>query len=145
MVLPSYFRLFRLALVSYAASAALTSLSAAPSIPYDSGDPTSTEQYLLERINVARANPAAEGEMLANAAAGDTNIAANYSHYGVNVNVLRSQFASYAARPPLAMNKILMGTARAHSQDQAVSGVQSHDGTDGSQFSSRIAQAGYTQ
>ena len=112
-------------------------------MPYDSGDPTPAEQYLLERINAARANPAAEGEMLASAPNGDPNIAVNYKHYGVDVNTIRSQFAGYSVRPPLAMNKILAGTARAHSLDQANSGVQSHVGSDGRTLQQRIVGAGY--
>lgn len=130
------------ALASVAVSLAAGSLSAAPGTPYDSGDPTASEQYLLERVNAARANPAAEGDLLANAA-GDSNIAANYKHYGVNTGSLRSDFAAIRSRPPLAMNKILMGTARAHSQDQANSGRQSHVGSDGRAFDQRIVQAGY--
>ena len=143
MAFSSFAPLFRFALASCVAGVAVGSLSAAPGTPYDSGDPTSAEQYLLERINTARANPAAEGEMLASAPNSDPNIAINYNHYGVSGNTLRSQFAGYSIRPPLAMNKILVGTARAHSLDQAGSGVQSHVGSDGRPFDQRIKDAGY--
>ena len=81
--------------------------------------------------------------MLAGAPNVDPNIAVNYKHYGLNVSTLRSEFAGYRVRPPLAMNKILMGTARAHSSDQANSGVQSHTGSDGRPFDQRIKEAGY--
>ena len=134
---------FRLTVISLGVVLVGGSLSASPATVYDSGDPTPTEQYLLERINVARANPAAEGDLLASAPAADANIAANYSHYGVSPATLRAQFAGYSARPPLAMNKILVGTARAHSLDQANTGVQSHTGSDGAAFDQRIIQAGY--
>ncbi len=143
MISPSFARLLCPALAALSVSLTAGTLTAAPGSYYDSGDPTATEQYLLERINLARANPAAEGEMLANAANVDPNIAANYSHYGLNGGTLRSQFAGYRTRPPLAMNKILLGTARAHSVDQANSGQQSHTGSDGRAFDQRIIQAGY--
>ena len=41
----------------------LTSVSSAQT-PYTHGEPTADEQYVLELINRARANPAAEGERL---------------------------------------------------------------------------------
>ena len=141
LVLP---RLLKSVLLSLAASAAAAgSLTAAPGTLYDSGDATPTEQYLLERINTARANPAAEGEMLANAGSVDAHIAANYKYYGVSPATLRTQFASYQARPPLAMNKILLGTARSHSIEQSNSGTQTHSSSDGTTFDQRIIQAGY--
>lgn len=141
LVLP---RLFRSVLISFATSAvAAGSLSAAPGTLYDSGDATPTEQYLLERINTARANPTAEGEMLANAGSLDARITANYNYYGISSATLRAQFATYQVRPPLAMNKILMGTARAHSIDQSNTGTQTHSSSDGTPFDQRIIQAGY--
>lgn len=138
-------RNFRSVLLSFAAAsaAAAGSLTAAPGLLYDSGDATPTEQYLLERINVARANPTAEGVMLANAGNTDARVTANYNHYGINVATLRAQFASYQARPPLAMNKILLGTARAHSIEQSNTGTQTHSSSDGTAFDERIARAGY--
>ena len=46
----------------------------------------------------------------------DPEILRYYSHYGVNAAQLRSDFASYAAKPPLAFNAKLMASARAHAR-----------------------------
>src|SRR5436190_20798975 len=67
---------------------------------YDSGDPTADEQLVLEMINRARANPAAEGQRL-----------------GIDINEGLPGGETATQQPPIAMNKILLGTARAHSKD----------------------------
>src|ERR1051325_1441533 len=57
-----------------------------PSVPttqlYSIGDPTNEEQYYLELINRARANPTAEGVRLALTT--DPNVLSAYSAFGVN-------------------------------------------------------------
>src|SRR5438477_7171641 len=69
---------------------------------YDAGDPPAAEQLVLEVINRARANPTAEGARL-----------------GIDITegLTATQVSEVMVRPPLAMNKILLGVARAHSQD----------------------------
>src|SRR3569623_241520 len=69
---------------------------------WDAGDPTAEEQNVLEVINRARANPTAEGTRL-----------------GIDIKegLTATQMSQVGPRPPLAMNKILLGTARVHSQD----------------------------
>ena len=67
---------------------------AAPTAAYPQPQPSSQEQYLLELINVARANPAAEGQMLANIT--DSEILRYYQHYAVNTGEMVSQFNGYA-------------------------------------------------
>lgn len=114
---------------------------AAPTALYPQPQPSNAEQFMLERINLARANPAAEGQMLAGAQ--DSEILRYYSHYGVDTGKLVSDFARIAARPPLAFNAKLMASSRQHSLDQAQAGFQGHDGSDGSHFDQRITGQGY--
>lgn len=120
---------------------AVATASAAPTQFYAQPQPSNAEQFLLERINIARANPAAEGQMLAGIT--DSEILRYYSHYGVDTNKVRSDFAGYAAKPPLAFNAKLMASAREHSLDQAANGFQGHDGTNGLHFDQRITNQGY--
>ncbi len=108
---------------------------------YTHGDPSGDEQYLLELVNYARANPAAEGQTLANVS--DPEILRYYSHYSVDTNKLKSDFASYPVQPPLAFNAKLMFSARTQSLDQANNGFQGHNGTNGSTFDDRITAMGY--
>lgn len=116
-------------------------LSAAPTSAFPQPQPSNREQYLLELINAARANPAAEGRMLANVT--DSEILRYYSYYHVNTSQLTSDFNGYAAKPPLAFNANLMASALAQSTYQAASGVQSHNSADGTSFDKRITASGY--
>jgi hypothetical protein len=120
---------------------AAASLSAAPTTFFPQPEPSNQEQALLELINRARANPAAEGQHLANVS--DPEILRRYNIYGVDVNRLAAEFASYSAQPPLAFNAQLMASSRLHSQDMAARGFQSHDGSNGSHFDTRINAQGY--
>src|SRR5205807_3031727 len=72
---------------------------------YSIGDPTNEEQYYLELINRARANPTAEGNRLA--ATTDSNILAAYTAFGVNLVLMQSQFLLIPPAPPLSMNATL--------------------------------------
>ena len=91
---------------------ALTAASATASAAsfYRQSTPSNEEQYILQLINAARANPAAEGQMLA--AITDPEISRYYTFYGVARNQLISDFASYAAKPPLAFDTNLNASAR---------------------------------
>lgn len=108
---------------------------------YSHGNPTADEQYMLELINRARANPAAEGVRLAESS--DATVKLGIDYFGVDRAKLKKDFASYAVKPPLAMNANLISAARRHSSDMAKKNFQSHNGSDGSSISSRIADAGY--
>lgn len=97
---------------------------------YSIGDPTNEEQYYLELINRARANPTAEGLRLATTT--DPNVLAAYSAFGVNLVLMQAQFVLIAPAPPLSMNATLAAAARAHSQNMLQNNYQGHNGPDGS-------------
>jgi len=102
---------------------------AAPSELYDSGDPTPDEQMVLEMINRARKDPEAEGRRL-----------------GIDIKEgLTPQKRSLVRpQPPLAMNKILLSTARMHSADMYENSYFSHNTKSGKGPAQRIMAAGYT-
>jgi hypothetical protein len=84
---------------------------------YDSGDPTPEEQLVLEYINRARADPSAEGVRLRN----DANyLWKNLPGGGGN---------EIDVRPPLAMNKALLLSARFHNDDMYKNGFFGHQDT----------------
>ncbi len=114
-----------------------------PTTQYDHGNPTNDEQYMLELINRARANPAAEGEMLATV--DDVVLNAAYEHYSVDRNKLRTDFAKYPRRQPLAFNKSLIQSARGHSRDMDSNNFQGHTGSNGSRTRDRVKAAGYPE
>ncbi|HEX8078255.1 MAG TPA: CAP domain-containing protein, partial [Chthoniobacterales bacterium] len=108
----------------------LESPSAPASQLYSIGDPTSEEQYYLELINRARANPTAEGLRLATTT--DPNVVSAYSAFGVNLGLMQTQFTLIPPAPPLSMNATLTAAARAHSQNMLENNYQGHSGPDGS-------------
>ena len=95
---------------------------------YDAGDPNPDEQLVLEYINRARANPTAEGTRL-----------------GIDITegLTAAEVGETQVRPPLAMNKILLGTARAHSQDMYTNNYFGHPDLQGNQPPQRATTAGY--
>jgi uncharacterized protein YkwD len=97
---------------------------------YSIGDPTNEEQYYLELINRARANPAAEGNRLATTT--DSTVLAAYGAFGVNLVLMQSQFVLIPPAPPLSMNATLISAARSHSQNMLQNNYQGHSGPDGS-------------
>jgi hypothetical protein len=106
------------------------STAAMPTGPlYSIGEPTNEEQYYLELINRARANPIAEGIRLATTT--DSNVVSTYSWFGVNLVLMQSQLAAIPAAPPLSMNATLATAARAHSQNMLQNNYQGHTGPDG--------------
>jgi hypothetical protein len=108
-----------------------TKLPEAPAAQlYSIGDPTNEEQYYLELINRARANPTVEGVRLATTT--DSNVLSAYSSFGVNLVLMQSQFALLPPAPPLSMNATLTTAARAHSQNMLQNNYQGHSGPDGS-------------
>jgi hypothetical protein len=114
--------------------------SSAPEAPtaqlYSIGDPTNEEQYYLELINRARANPTAESLRLATAT--DSNVRSAYSAFGVNLVLMQAQFVLIPPAPPLSMNATLTTAARAHSQNMFQNNYQGHNGPDGS-LTTRLA------
>jgi hypothetical protein len=120
---------------------AVVALSATPTIPYDAGDPTGDEQYMLELINRARLGPAQEGIFLTTQT--ETDIVQAYTFFSVNKPAIVSAFSIIPSAQPLAMNPILLGTARAQSIDQMTFHYQGHTSHDGRAFNVRINQAGY--
>jgi uncharacterized protein YkwD/fibronectin type 3 domain-containing protein len=89
--------------------------------------PTAVEQYVVELINRARANPAAE-------AARD----------GIDLNEgLKAGTISSAAKQPLALNPYLTDAARGHSQWMIDHDTFSHTGANGSNPADRMKASGY--
>jgi hypothetical protein len=86
---------------------------------WDAGDPSPDEQLVLEIINRARANPTAEGTRLQ-----------TFSPIGLPAGDIKEGLdnpGSVGPRPPLAMNKNLLATARAHSLDMYQRNYFAHD------------------
>lgn len=108
---------------------------------YSIGDPTDDEQYYLELINRARADPAAEGVRLATTT--DADVLAAYAYFSVDLAMMQAEFAVLPARPPLAMNALLSQAARDHAQDQFDHAFQGHVGTDGRTLGPRVTDSGY--
>ncbi|AGA29952.1 CAP domain-containing protein [Singulisphaera acidiphila] len=105
------------------------------------GGPTSQQQYMLELLNLARTNPAAIADKVTSNL--DFNVQATIKHYKVDLNQVKAAISSAPVKPPLAWNSKLANAAQDHSQDQANTGVQSHDGSDGSTVPDRLDRAGY--
>lgn len=131
---------FTLTLLSVCAAFSVRA-TAAPTTAFPQPQPSAQEQYLLELVNAARANPAAEGQMLANVS--DPEILRYYQYYHVGTSQLVSDFNGYAAKPPLAFNSALNASSRNQSLYMASAGVQTHNSADGSTFDKRITAQGY--
>ena len=97
---------------------------------WDSGNPTADEQYVLELINRARADPYAEGTRL-----GLTP--------DIREGLTSSDAAAVGPRGPLAMNPKLLQIARAHSQDMWTNNYFAHNSLAGTPFQ-RMTAAGYS-
>jgi hypothetical protein len=108
----------------------LNSPTAATAQLYSIGSPTNEEQFYLELINRARANPPAEGLRLATTT--DPNVLSAYVSFGVNLVLMQTQFTLIPSAPPLSMNATLTTAARAHSQNMLQNNYQGHNGPDGS-------------
>jgi hypothetical protein len=90
--------------------------------------PTAFEQFVLELVNRARADPTAE--------------AARLGMSDLNQGLAPGTIA-YGYRAPLAMNTDLVEAARAHSQWMLATDTFSHTGAGGSTAGQRMAAAGY--
>lgn len=95
---------------------------------YTQGDPTPHEQFLMEMINRARANPPAEASRHGLA---DLN-------QGLSPGTISTSF-----KPPLVFHPTLITAARNHSQWMLDSDTFSHTGSGGSTATNRMGTAGY--
>ncbi|WP_146606043.1 CAP domain-containing protein [Mesorhizobium kowhaii] len=89
---------------------------------------SAVEQAILELVNRARLDPAAEA-----------------ARYGISLNegVPADETISTAMKQPLAMNDTLLSVARAHSQDMIDRDYFAHDEPGGSDPFERMTAAGY--
>jgi hypothetical protein len=89
---------------------------------------TALEQLILELVNRARLDPAAEA-----------------ARYGIALNegVPAGDTISTASKQPLAMNETLLGTAHTHSQDMIDRDYFAHDTPEGLDPFERMNNAGY--
>ena len=90
--------------------------------------PTDHEQYMLQLINRARNDPAGE--------------AARFG-MGLNDDISSSNQISTDPKPPLAMNDLLIDSARQHSDWMLAEDLFAHEGEGGSDPGMRMAEAGY--
>ena len=120
---------------------AICSANAVAGAFYPQPAPSNQEQYILELINAARANPPAEGQMLASIT--EPEVIHYYNVYDVDLSQVTSDFATYAVKPPVCLSSDLNAAAREHSLDQAVHGFQGHNSSDGTTFTARISSFGY--
>ncbi|MBX9700028.1 MAG: CAP domain-containing protein, partial [Acetobacteraceae bacterium] len=90
--------------------------------------PTDYEQYLLELVNRARANPGAEAQRLG---------------IGLNDGLSPGTIAA-TAKQPLAFNPQLIDAARDHSAWMLATDTFSHTGAGGSSPGDRMTAAGYS-
>ncbi len=104
--------------------------------------PSAQQAYMLELLNLARTNPSqAAQRFTTNLSA---NVEATLAYYNINLPQVEQTIASAPVKPPLAWNDSVASAAQWQSQDQANTGVQSHVGSDGSNFTTRMQRAGYT-
>src|SRR5687767_10504572 len=89
--------------------------------------PTDAEQLMLELLNRARANPAAEATL-----------------HGLDLNEgLAPGTISAAAKQPLAFNLNLIAAARSHSEDMLARDYFAHENPDGQTPGFRMSASGY--
>ena len=141
--MPLHSRLFLLAILvggadlGYAAhgqSAAVSGLT-----QYTIGTPSGDETEILEIINRARANPAAEGQRLVDL----LNVTFPGGTSGIDLNQLLSDFQGYPARPPLAFNADLNAAAQFHLPEMVAFGNYTHISPNGDDPAARMVSFGY--
>ena len=102
----------------------LAAPSADPTTLWDVGAWTDSEQLVLERVNRSRANPLAETDILRQLP--DPLIQFAYSFFLVDFGVMKTDMATYGPQPPLAPHRLLLQSARGHSQWMLANASQSH-------------------
>lgn len=106
------------------------------------GDPSPVEQELLELINRARSDAAAEAERLATDT--DPEVLNALTYFNVDLDLMRSQFATLPqALPPLAFNAKLQDAAHLHSQDMLINEFQGHTSSNGDTLGDRLEAQTY--
>lgn len=108
---------------------------------YSIGQPTDEEQLYVEMINRARANPTAEGVLLANS--GDPDVISSIDFHDVDVPMMKSELAALPVRPPLAINAKLTQMARGHTQDMFDHAFQGHTSSNGNTLGQRLTAVSY--
>ncbi len=94
-------------------------------VAYSIGEPTALEQQMLEFINRARADAAAEAIRLRDT--DDPDVVAAMAFFNVDKALLVAQFGQLPRHlPPLAPNARLIAAARLHSQDMLLNNFQDH-------------------
>ncbi|MDZ4745258.1 MAG: CAP domain-containing protein [bacterium] len=116
-------------------------LTAQPSQAFSHGDPTPQEQWMLELINRARANPAEEGVRLMDTP--DPSVQSAYQYFQINKSATKQAFTTYPARAPLAFHAKLIQAARGHTADMIANNFQGHTSSNGDQLTQRYTKAGY--
>jgi len=99
-----------------------------PRILLSAAQPTAWDQYLLELVNRARSDPAAEA-----------------ARFGIDLNegVAPEDTISTDPKQPLAMNLYLVDAAQGHTEWMIATDTFSHTGSGGSSPGDRMAAAGY--
>lgn len=103
--------------------------------------PSALEQYTLELINRARADPFGEYDRLVTNAPANVTSAINF--FNVDLNVLRQQFNALTAVAPLAWNESLAAAATGHSAAMITTDQQSHQLPGEAGVGTRLTDAGY--
>lgn len=102
----------------------------------DGEHPNDNEQQYLWFINRARSNPTQEGIWLATMP--DSSVQNAISYFGVDTDLLKSEFAQLDAKPPAAFDNRLYQAANLHSLDLIARDAQDHT----NQFD-RVLAAGF--
>jgi uncharacterized protein YkwD len=100
---------------------------------YSIGNPTATEQYMLQVLNQARANTTVDVNELANSTdiyvQGAIKFFAPNGNTTVLLTALKEQFLATIPHslPPLAFNGELLESSLLHSEDMSINDFQGHD------------------
>lgn len=100
---------------------------------------------MLEYINRARSNPAAEGQLMSDSANTNQEIANAQRYFGFSMSEVVNDFNSYQAVPPLAFNPSLIDAARGHTQSMITANQQAHQISGEPGLRERTIAAGYTE
>lgn len=112
-----------------------------PTEQYSHGDPSDDEQYMLELMNNARANPAEAGIQAIDT--DDPDVQQAYTYWQIDKQATKQAFTTYPSRPPLAFHPSLLIASEKHTADMIANNFQGHVGSDGSQLTDRFARENY--
>ena len=88
--------------------------------------PDAHEQKLVWLMNRARQDPTAEGIWLAEST--DPDVAIGRDYFGVDPDMIKTDFAALSPKPPAAFDAQLYEASRLHSVDMMERNSQDHDG-----------------